>query len=95
MIPKFFKLGIFIYYGERLNSISHLIGSILALIGLGALLTIGIQSGNLTLLLSFSIYGVSLVLLFTVSTLYHSFYRPKLKTLFKLLDHIAIYLINS
>jgi hemolysin III len=82
-----------IYYGERLNSISHLLGAILALIGLGALLTIGIQSGDLVLLASFCVYGITLVLLFTMSTLYHSFHPPKLKALFKLFDHVAIYIL--
>lgn len=82
-----------IYYGERLNSISHLLGAVLALVGLGALLTVGIQSGDLLLLSSFSIYGVTLVLLFTMSTLYHSFHPPKLKALFKLFDHVAIYIL--
>ena len=38
------------YYGERLNSISHLVGAVLALIGLGALLTVGVQSGSLRML---------------------------------------------
>ncbi len=82
-----------IYYGERLNSISHLLGAVLALVGLGALLTIGVQSGDLLLLMSFSIYGVTLVLLFTMSTLYHSFRPPKLKALLKLFDHVAIYIL--
>ena len=80
-----------IYYGERLNSISHLLGAALALVGLGALLTVAIQSGDPVLLLSFSVYGVTLVLLFTMSTLYHSFHPSKLKALFKLFDHVAIY----
>ena len=82
-----------IYYGERLNSISHLVGAVLALIGLGALLTIAVQSGDALLITSFSIYGVTLALLFTMSTLYHSFHPPKLKALFRLFDHVAIYIL--
>jgi predicted membrane channel-forming protein YqfA (hemolysin III family) len=35
------------YYGEKLNSISHLVGAVLALVGFGALLAIGIQEANL------------------------------------------------
>ncbi len=81
------------YYGERLNSISHLVGAALALVGLGALLTIGIQSGDPWIIASFSVFGVTLVLLYTMSTLYHSFHPPKLKDLFQLLDHVAIYLL--
>jgi hemolysin III len=88
-----YSVSTIIYYGERLNSISHLLGAVLALVGLGALLTIGIQSGDQVLLTSFSIYGITLVLLFTMSTLYHSFHPPKLKALFKLFDHVAIYIL--
>lgn len=81
------------YYGEKLNSISHLVGAALALIGLGALLTVGIQSRDPWIISSFSVFGFTLVLLYTMSTLYHSFHPPKLKDLFQLLDHVAIYLL--
>ena len=81
------------YYGEKLNSISHLVGAALALIGLGALLTIGFQTADLLTLISFTIFGTTMVLLYTMSTLYHSFSPPRLKRLFKLFDHISIYLL--
>jgi hemolysin III len=81
------------YHGEKLNSISHLAGAVLALVGLGALLTIGVQSANPWVLFSFSVFGTSMVLLYTMSTLYHSFHPPGLKKLFQLFDHIAIYLL--
>ena len=81
------------YYGEKLNSISHLVGAALALVALGALLTVGIQSGDLWVIGSFTVFGFTLVLLYTMSTLYHSFHPPKLKDLFQLLDHVAIYLL--
>ena len=81
------------YYGERLNSISHLVGAVLALVGLGALLTISIQSRDPWMILSFSVFGFTLVLLYTMSTLYHSFHPPRLKRIFKILDHVAIYLL--
>ena len=81
------------YYGEKLNSISHLVGAVLALIGLGALLTIAIQSRDPWIIISFTVFGLTLVLLYTMSTLYHSFHPPKLKLAFKLFDHVAIYLL--
>jgi hemolysin III len=81
------------YYGEKLNSISHLVGAVLALVGLGALLTVGIQSRDPWIISSFSVFGVTLVLLYTMSTLFHSFHPPKLKDLFQLFDHVAIYLL--
>lgn len=81
------------YQGEKLNSISHLVGTALSLIGFGALLTVGIQSEKPVLLASYLIFGTSLVLLYSMSTLYHSFPASNLKTTFKLLDHISIYLL--
>jgi hemolysin III len=81
------------YYGEKLNSISHLVGAVLALVGLGALLTIGFQSRDPWIISSFGVFGATLVLLYTMSTLFHSFHPPKLKDLFQLLDHVAIYLL--
>lgn len=81
------------YYGERLNSISHLIGAVLALMALGALLTISIQVGDPWVITGFSVFGVSMVLLYTMSTLYHSFHPPHLKRIFKVLDHVSIYLL--
>jgi hemolysin III len=75
------------YYGEKLNSITHLIGAVLALIGFGALLTIGIQTHDVWVITSFSIFGITLVLLYTMSTLYHSFQSHQLKEFFLLMDH--------
>ncbi|MDH3220250.1 MAG: hemolysin III family protein [Gammaproteobacteria bacterium] len=81
------------YYGERLNSISHLVGAALALVGLGALLTVGIQSRDAWIIGSFATFGFTMVLLYTMSTLYHSFHPPHLKKIFKVLDHVSIYLL--
>ena len=71
------------YYGEKLNSISHLVGAALALMGLGALMTVGLQSRDPWILASFTVFGITLVLLYTMSTLYHSFQPPGLKKLFQ------------
>ena len=81
------------YYGEKLNSITHLVGAVLALVGFGALLTVSIQQQNPLLIISFTIFGFTLVLLYTISTLYHSFHPPKLKKIFQKLDHVSIYLL--
>jgi hemolysin III len=81
------------YHGEKLNSISHLVGAALALVALGALLTVGFQSGDAWVLGSFAIFGTAMVLLYTMSTLYHSFHPPQLKRLFQLFDHVSIYLL--
>ena len=81
------------YYGEKLNSISHLVGAVFSLIALGALLTVSIQIGDPQVITAFSVFGVSLVLLYSMSAIYHSVRKPELKSLFKVLDHIAIYLL--
>jgi len=82
-----------VYYGEKLNSISHLVGAALALMGLGALMTVGLQSRDPWIMASFTVFGITLVLLYSMSTLYHSFQPPGLKKLFQLFDHISIYLL--
>ena len=81
------------YYGEKFNSITHLVGAVLALIGFFALLVVGIAQKDTVLVVSFSVFGTTLILLYTASTLYHSFRPPKLKKLFQKLDHVSIYLL--
>lgn len=81
------------YHGEKLNSITHLVGAVLAMVGFGVLLTISIQEHNPLLIISFTIFGLTLILLYTMSTLYHSFHPPKLKKIFQKFDHVSIYLL--
>lgn len=81
------------YYGEKLNSISHLVGSIFSLVALGVLLALSIQIGDPKTIVGFGVFGLTLVLLYSMSTLYHSFQSPKVKRVFKVLDHISIYLL--
>lgn len=81
------------YYGEKFNSITHLVGAVLALMAFGSLLTIGIQQKDPLLITSYAIFGFTLVVLYTMSTLYHSFHPPKLKVIFQKLDHVSIYLL--
>ncbi|QLG89354.1 hemolysin III family protein [Chitinibacter bivalviorum] len=78
--------------GERFNVISHFSGTILALMGLTALVMSARIAGDFWQLLSFSIYGSTLVLLYTISTLYHVC-SGRLKSIFQRLDHCAIYLL--
>lgn len=75
---------------EWLNSISHGIGFILSLLALVLLL---IRSEGVVSLTAAAIYGVTLILMFLSSTVYHSVNNTELKSLFKLLDHSAIYLL--
>lgn len=80
------------YKGERFNSISHLIGAVPALAGTVILIAFAANSGDNYKIVSFSVYGVTLFLLYLISTLYHSL-RGKAKQIFKMLDHQAIYLL--
>jgi len=80
------------YHGERFNSISHLIGSAAALAGTAVLIVVAARQGDPWKVVSFSIYGVSLTLLYVFSTLYHSL-TGRGKTVFRTLDHLAIYLL--
>ena len=78
--------------GERFNSISHLIGAAAAATGLVVLVVMAARQGDPWKIVSFSIYGATLFLLFTFSTLYHSL-RGNAKKVFRKLDHYAIYLL--
>ena len=80
------------YPGERLNSITHLVGTTLALAGLVVLVVVAARQGDPWKIVSFSIYGATLFLLYGASTLYHSL-RGRAKTIFRKLDHLAIYLL--
>jgi hemolysin III len=78
---------------ELANSISHGLGALLSLAALVLLLIKAYHSHDLLRLFSYSLYGVSLVLLFSASTLYHASRHNIRKKLFKLLDHCAIYVL--
>jgi len=80
------------YHGERFNGYSHLAGALLALAGAMALIVYGAVHGDPWKIVSFSIYGSTLILLFSVSTFYHST-RGRAKNVFQKLDHSAIYLL--
>jgi len=80
---------------ELLNSVSHGIGAVLSLIGVVVLIVMASIAAHVDpwKIASIGLYGVSLVLLYTVSTLYHGFKHPRLKQRFQHLDHCAIYLL--
>lgn len=81
------------YDGEKLNSITHLVGAVMALVGFGVLLTLSIQQRDPWLIVGFTTFGFTLVLLYTMSTLYHSLPLPRVKQIFQKLDHVSIYLL--
>lgn len=78
---------------ELLNSLSHGIGAALSIAGTVVLVVFAAGMGDIWKVVSFSIFGGSLILLYLSSTLYHSLPQPRLKRVFKTLDHCAIYLL--
>jgi len=78
---------------EIANAVTHGLGALLSVAGWILLVSYATLPNDILRIASFSIYGSSLVLLFLASTLYHSFSEPRLKKLFKLFDHCAIYLL--
>jgi hemolysin III len=80
------------YYGEKLNAITHLVGAVLALAGTVVLIFLSTSDGNPWKVVSASIYGTTLVLLYSFSTLYHSL-RGRAKNILRAVDHQSIYLL--
>jgi len=80
------------YHGEKLNSFTHMLGAVVALAGLVILVVFASLNGDVWRIVSFSIYGTSLFLLYLFSSIYHSS-EGSIKALFKKLDHIGIYLL--
>ncbi|GLK91745.1 PAQR family membrane homeostasis protein TrhA [Pseudomonas turukhanskensis] len=80
------------YYGEKFNAWTHLIGAVLAAIGAVWLLVLASFTGDAWKIVSVAIYGVTLVLLYSISTVYHSVQGPS-KRLLQKLDHLSIYLL--
>lgn len=78
---------------EIANGITHGIGIILAIAALGVLTAFAGIYGNAWHMVSVSVYGTTLILLYTASTLYHSIQNPRAKRIFQLLDHSAIFLL--
>lgn len=78
---------------ERFNSISHLVGAVLALAGAVVLVVVASRGGDTRRIVSFSIYGATLFLLYLISTLYHGLPTGRAKHVFRILDHQAIYLL--
>ena len=78
--------------GERFNSISHLVGAALSVAGTAVLVTLAARLGDPWKIVSFSVYGATLVTLYIFSTLYHSV-RGRAKDVLRKFDHCAIYLL--
>jgi hemolysin III len=80
------------YYGEKFNAVTHLVGAVLALAGAVLLVVLAAMSGDPWKVVSVAIYGVTLVMLYSFSTLYHSL-QGRAKNILREMDHQSIYLL--
>ncbi len=80
------------YYGEKFNAWSHLVGAVLAFVGAIWLLVMASLQGDVWKIVSMAIYGVTLVALYSASTVYHSV-RGRAKVIMQKVDHFSIYLL--
>jgi hemolysin III len=80
---------------EIANAVTHGIGTVLSILALVIMLYMTLVHHEGTWhVLSVTVYGASLILLYLMSTLYHSFFKlPKVSYIFKILDHSAIYIL--
>ncbi|HNQ65814.1 MAG TPA: hemolysin III family protein [Smithella sp.] len=78
---------------EIFNSLTHGIGILISLAGMVLMIVFASRYGNVNHIVSCTIFGLTLVMLYTASTLYHSFRKPTLKHVFKICDHSCIYLL--
>ena len=78
---------------EIANAVSHMVGATLALISAVVLIMHGINTKSPIVITSFAIFGAGLVIMYTVSSIYHALHNNKAKQVFQILDHSAIYIL--
>ncbi|MEZ7509430.1 hemolysin III family protein [Cloacibacterium sp. Arc13] len=78
---------------EKLNIWSHAFGIFLSIIALVLLIIKAVQQDNIWMMISFPIFGLSLILLYLASTLYHASKEPQKRFKLKVFDHAAIYVL--
>ncbi len=78
---------------EKLNIITHAVGLALSILGLLLLLLKATKFDSTKLLISYVIFGSSLILLYSASTLYHSTRDLRKRFIYKIFDHIAIFIL--
>ena len=78
---------------EKININSHAIGFILSVVALVLLVAHASMHGDVWHIVSFSIFGTSLIILYAASTFYHSAKKPELRKRLKIIDHASIYVL--
>jgi hemolysin III len=78
---------------ERINVMSHAVALLFSIAGLLALVTRALLHGTTWHLVSFSVFAISLIALYTASTAYHSTRDPSLRIRLRTVDHATIYVL--
>jgi len=78
---------------EKFNIVSHAAGLVLSIVAMMFLVVRAIQYGDAWHVVSFSIFGFSLILLYAASTIYHSVQSPALRSRLNIIDHASIYVL--
>jgi len=78
---------------ERVNISSHAIGLLLSVVALALLVMHASSNGDVWHIVSFSVFGASLIILFAASTIYHSSRDPASRARLRVLDHASIYVL--
>ena len=91
--PAESKVKLYSQGEERLNILSHACGVLLSVIGLVLLLIRAVTEGTVWHVVSFTVFGISLIVLYGASTLYHSMQIPQHRIRWRVVDHAAIYIL--
>ena len=78
---------------ERINVASHAVGTVLSVVALVLLVVHASLHGNVWHIVSFSVFGSSLIILYASSTFYHSARTEELRTRLRIVDHATIYIL--
>lgn len=78
---------------EIFNSVSHGVGSLLSVAGTVVLIVISALQGDAWKVVSSAIFGASLIILYTMSTLYHAITNRKAKSVMRVMDHVTIFFL--
>src|SRR5690242_13608987 len=78
---------------ELANSITHGVGLALSVAGFVVLLVLSIMQGSAWHIIGCGVFGLTLILAYLASTLYHSLHHSRIKGVLQILDHSAIYLL--
>ena len=93
MAIPFTKSSILLDLEDRANSLTHAVGAGIFVAGLALIIVLASLTGDPWKIVSVSIYGATLVILYTISTLYHSVKSIKVRRIFRILDHVSIHLL--